>query len=78
MVDSAETMLSKKQIGKNPSESKKEIMEITKDKLFSAIADLVEKLVFEYGCEEESIIHILTYYGFTKEQIEEWYGITGE
>jgi hypothetical protein len=49
-------------------------MEITKDKLFGAIADLVEMLV-EYGCEEESIIHILTYYGFTKEQIAEWYGI---
>ena len=52
-------------------------MEITKDNLFGAIADLVESLL-EYGCEQESIIHILTYYGFTKEQIAEWYGITGE
>ena len=52
-------------------------MEITKDKLFGAIADLVESLL-EYGCEEESIIQILSYYGFTNEQIAEWYGITGE
>jgi hypothetical protein len=74
MVDSAETMLSKKQIGKNPSESKKEIMEITKDKLFSAIADLVDMLR-EYGCDDDSIIFSLTHYGFTKEQIAEWYGI---
>ena len=49
---------------------------IKKDNLFRLIADLVESLL-EYGCEEESIIHILTYYGFTNEQIAEWYGITG-
>jgi hypothetical protein len=33
MVDSAETMLSKKQIGKNPSESKKEIVITIEQKL---------------------------------------------
>jgi hypothetical protein len=41
---------------------------------FSAIADLVQMLS-EYGCENDSIIHTLTHYGFTKEQIAEWYGI---
>jgi hypothetical protein len=75
MVDSAESMLSKNKLGKTQARAKG-IMGITKDKLFGAIADLVEMLV-EYGCEEESIIHILTYYGFTNEQIAEWYGITG-
>jgi hypothetical protein len=49
-------------------------MEITKDKLFSAVADLVEALL-EYGCDHDSLIHALTHYGFTKEQIAEWYGI---
>jgi hypothetical protein len=49
-------------------------MKLTKDKLFSAIADLVEMLS-EYGCENDSIIETLKYYGFTKEQIAEWYGL---
>jgi hypothetical protein len=49
-------------------------MEITKDKLFGAIADLVEALL-EYGCDHDSLIHTLTHYGFTKEQLKEWYGI---
>jgi hypothetical protein len=49
-------------------------MELTKDKLFGAIADLVEALL-EYGCDHDSLIHTLTHYGFTKEQIKEWYGI---
>ena len=48
MVDSAETMLSKKQIGKNPSESKKEIMKLTDEELLSLllndIADFLEEL----------------------------------
>jgi 2-phospho-L-lactate transferase/gluconeogenesis factor (CofD/UPF0052 family) len=52
-------------------------MKITKDKLFSAIADLVDMLR-EYGCDDDAIIFALTQYGFTKEQIAEWYGITGE
>jgi hypothetical protein len=52
-------------------------MKIRKHALFAAIADLVQALL-EYGCEEESIVQMLSYYGFTKEQIAEWYGITGE
>jgi 2-phospho-L-lactate transferase/gluconeogenesis factor (CofD/UPF0052 family) len=52
-------------------------MGITKDKLFGAIADLVDMLR-EYGCDDDAIIFALTQYGFTKEQIAEWYGITGE
>jgi len=41
MVDSAETMLSKKQIGKNPSESKKEIMKLDYKKLANTLLDYV-------------------------------------
>jgi hypothetical protein len=48
MVISAESMLSKKQIGKNPSESKKEIMKLTDEELLSLllndIADFLEEL----------------------------------
>jgi len=66
-------MLSKNKLGKTQARAKG-IMEITKDKLFGAIAELVEMLI-KYGCEEEYIIHILIYYGFTKEQITEWYGL---
>jgi 2-phospho-L-lactate transferase/gluconeogenesis factor (CofD/UPF0052 family) len=69
-------LLSKNKLGKTQARAKGN-MKITKDKLLYAIAELVDMLR-EYGCEEESIIHILTYYGFTKEQIAEWYGITGE
>jgi hypothetical protein len=49
-------------------------MEITKDKLFGAIADLVEALL-EYGCEHDILINALTHYGFTKEQLKERYGL---
>jgi len=49
-------------------------MKITKHALFSAIADLVDMLR-EYGCDDDTIIFALTQYGFTKEQIAEWYGI---
>ena len=49
-------------------------MEITKDKLFGAIAELIDSLL-EYGCEHDSLIHALTHYGFTKEQLKEWYGL---
>ena len=52
----------------------KGIMEITKDKLFGAIAELIDSLL-EYGCDHDSLIHALTHYGFTKEQITEWYGL---
>jgi hypothetical protein len=53
-------------------------MKQTKDNLYSVIADLVEKLV-EYGCDTDGIIETLKYYGFTNNQIIEWYGLdTGE
>jgi hypothetical protein len=53
-------------------------MKQTKDNLYSVIADLVEALL-EYGCDHDSLIHTLTQYGFTNEQIAEWYGLdTGE
>jgi len=47
---------------------------ITKNKLFSLIADLVERLV-EYGCDTDTIVETLKYYGFTKEQIADYYGL---
>ena len=47
---------------------------ITKNKLFSLIADLVEMLI-EYGCDSDSIVHTLKHYGFTKEQIVDWYNL---
>ena len=43
--------------------------------LLDTIADLVEKLVFQYGCDADIVVNTLKYYGFTKEQIKEWYGI---
>jgi hypothetical protein len=49
-------------------------MKITKDKLLSAIADLVDMLR-ACGCNDDAIIFALTHYGFTKEQIKDWYGI---
>jgi hypothetical protein len=61
-------------LGKTQARAKG-IMKITKHALFSAIAELVEKLVFEYGCETDIIVNILNQYGFTKEQVAEWYGI---
>ena len=45
-----------------------------KNNLLNLIADLVERLV-EYGCDTDSIIETLKYYGFTDEQIKEWYGL---
>jgi hypothetical protein len=42
--------------------------------LLDTIADLVERLV-EYGCDTDIVVNTLKYYGFTKEQITEWYGI---
>jgi hypothetical protein len=63
----------KNKLGKTQARAKG-IMKITKDKLFSAIADLVDMLR-EYGCDDDAIIFSLTHYGFTKEQIAEWYGI---
>jgi len=58
-------------LGKTQARAKG-IMEITKDKLFGAIAELIDSLL-EYGCDHDSLIHALTHYGFTKEQITEWY-----
>jgi len=49
-------------------------MGITKDKLFGAIADLVN-LVMEHSNDSSEIVYILKQYGFTNEQIAEWYGI---
>ena len=50
---------------------------IKKDMLFNLIADLVNMLM-EYGANENgSIEHTLKYYGFTDEQIKEWYGLVG-
>jgi hypothetical protein len=45
---------------------------IKKDMLLNLVADLVERLV-EYGCDTDSIVETLKYYGFTDEQIKEWY-----
>jgi hypothetical protein len=42
--------------------------------LLDTIADLVERLV-EYGCDTDIVVNTLKYYGFTKEQITEWYGL---
>jgi hypothetical protein len=64
-------------LGKTQARAKG-IMKIRKHALFSAIADLVQALL-EYGCEAKTIIEMLSYYGFTKEQIAEWYALdTGE
>jgi hypothetical protein len=70
---SAETLLSKNKLGKTQARAKG-IMKLTKDKLLSAIAELVENLK-EFGCDNNSLIHMLKNYGFTKEQLKEWYGI---
>ena len=50
---------------------------ITKTKLFSLVADLVEMLI-EYGAENESIIETLKYYGITEKQSKEWYGLSAD
>jgi hypothetical protein len=47
---------------------------IKKDNLFRLVADLVEMLI-EYRCENDILISTLIFYGITKEQIAEWYGI---
>jgi hypothetical protein len=53
-------------------------MKQTKDNLYSVIADLVN-LVMEHSNDSSEIIYILQQYGFTNEQIAEWYGLdTGE
>jgi hypothetical protein len=49
-------------------------MALTKNKLFAAVAELVQMLR-DYGAEDNALIYILSQYGFTKEQIAEWYGI---
>ena len=49
-------------------------MKITKGNLLGVIAELVEMLN-EYGCNTDTIVETLKQYGFTKDQIEEWYGL---
>jgi hypothetical protein len=52
-------------------------MKLTKDNLFKVVADLIE-MVKEFGQDDQSIIDVLCFYGFTKEQLNEWYGLQGE
>jgi hypothetical protein len=52
-------------------------MKLKKDNLFSAIAELVNELI-EMGCDSSKITWTLRQYGFTKEQLNEWYGLQGE
>jgi hypothetical protein len=47
---------------------------MTKDNLLRVVADLVDMLR-EYGVEYETLTQTLLYHGFTKKQIEEWYGV---
>jgi N-acetyl-gamma-glutamylphosphate reductase len=49
-------------------------MKLTKGNLLGVIAELVEMLN-EYGCNTDTIVETLKQYGFTKDQIEEWYGL---
>ena len=65
-------MLSKNKLGKTQARAKG-IM-VNKNKLLNLVADLIDMLN-EYGAEHESIIYTLKYYGFTDEQIKEWYGL---
>jgi hypothetical protein len=54
------------------------VMKQTKDNLYSVIADLVN-LVMEHSNDSGEIVYILKQYGFTNEQIAEWYALdTGE
>jgi hypothetical protein len=46
---------------------------IKKDMLFNLIADLVNMLM-ECGYRDK-VEYALKYYGFTEEQIKEWYGL---
>jgi hypothetical protein len=64
MVDSAETMLSKKQIGKKPSESKKEIMELDYKKLANVLLDCMCETI---GIVE--VVEILIGQGFSYDEI---------
>jgi hypothetical protein len=50
---------------------------IKKDNLLNLIGDLVQDLR-EYGKEDYSIIALLLYYGFTREQACEYYGLIKE
>lgn len=47
---------------------------IKKEDLYKAIADFVYMLQ-EYGCPDKAIRFSLKFYGFTDEQITEWYGV---
>lgn len=50
---------------------------VKKNGLLNLVADLIQMLM-EYGAEKDSIIHTLKYYGFTDEEIQEWYGMNGD
>jgi hypothetical protein len=63
----------KNKLGKTQARAKG-IMKLTKDNLMSAIADLIIELM-ETGYDSSRIAWTLRQYGFTKEQIAEWYGI---
>jgi hypothetical protein len=75
MVDSAETMLSKKQIGKNPSESKKEIMKLDYKKLANVLLDFmleafdiveVAEILISQGFSYDEVLTL----GFEQETID--------
>jgi hypothetical protein len=77
MVNSAKTLLSKNKLGKTQARAKGIMIKnnsLDTSILLDTIADLVERLV-EYGCDTDIVVNTLKYYGFTKEQIAEWYGI---
>jgi hypothetical protein len=42
--------------------------------LYALIAELVQELI-DYGKEINDIIALLSYYGITKKQALEWYGL---
>ena len=69
----ADQVLSKRELGKTQARAKG-IMKLTKDMLFSAIAELVNELM-EMGCDSSKIAWALRQYGFNNEQIAEWYGL---
>lgn len=67
------SMLSKNKLGKTQARAKRNNM-ITKNKLLNLIADLIETLL-EYDCDSDNLVETLKYYGFTKKQIADWYGL---
>jgi hypothetical protein len=45
-----------------------------KDKLLKLVADLVEMLI-DNGANKDIIVHTLKYYGFTDNEIADFYGL---